>query len=146
MEESLVAKIVALNGDTSFDSSWVSDVIERLKSLGYVPVEEDLYLISFCIQKVESYIKNICNINKIDECLRTVAIDRVCGEVLICLKNTDRLKESYGIEEVVKSIQTGDIDVVFEKEASNEQRLDRLIAYLLGSGEGELIGCRRIKW
>ncbi len=141
-----VGGIVRLVEGTSFSSEWVRGIVDRLRSIGYEACEEDEYLISFCIQKVDSFIKNVCNISKIDECLRSVAIDRVCGEVLLCLKNSDRLKECFDIEEVVKSVQTGDIDVVFDNLVSNEERLDGLIRHLLGSGDIEFASSRRIRW
>ncbi len=146
MDMNLASDIFKLVDGTSFDNQWICEALDRLESLGYVACEEDVYLISFCIQKVDSFIRNVCNILKIDECLKSVAIDRVCGEVLLCLKSSDRFKECFNIEEAVKSIQTGDIDVVFDKLISEEDRINQLISHLMGSGSSEFASCRRIRW
>ncbi len=147
MYDELIDKIIELVGGTSFNDVWIYDLIERLSILGYEATEEDGFAIAFCIQKVDNYIKNVCNTSKIDSGLRNAVIDRVCGEFLLSLKATDKLKNNFDFEEMVKSVQVGDTDVVFgENSVGDEQRLDTLIDYLLNSGKGELECYRKIKW
>lgn len=126
----------------------IDDVIARLASFGYIVASNDFLLIEFLIPKVENRIKNNCNIDIIPDGLHDIAVDMVVGEFLFTKKSIGRL-EGFDLDIAVKQISEGDTSVTFaigEGSSTSEQRLDRLIDYLLNSGKDELIAYRCIKW
>lgn len=129
------------------DETFIVAVLRRLETLSYLAKEEDAYPLAFSIVKTESTIKNACNIVSIPDGLRLVAVDMVCGEFLYSKKQTGGL-EGFDLETAVKQVQAGDTNVTFavEKGASVEQRLDALFSYLIGSGKGEFVCYRKIRW
>ena len=124
---------------------------KRLQSFGYEPQESDKPLLVFTLQKVESTIKNDCNVAKIPEGLRRIAVDMAVGEFLQAKKAfaPDSLA-GLDLEAAVKEIQAGDTTIQFEigKDSSStpEQRLNQLINYLLTYGRSEFSCYRRIRW
>lgn len=124
------------------------DVISRLESFGYTVTDGDSWMIGFAVQKVESSIKNECNVTLIPDGLYKVAVDMVCGEFLFTKKSTGKL-EGFNLDSALKSVQAGDTNVTFavgQGSKTPEQRLDTLLSYLVGNGRGELACYRKIKW
>lgn len=125
-------------------------VIERLKSFGYEIQEGDETILTFCISKVESTIKNECNVREIPEGLMCIAIDMVIGEFLKA-KKTFAPDSIAGLDlsAAVKQIQAGDTNTVFatgEASQTAEQRLDSFIDYLLTYGLEQFGAFRRLRW
>lgn len=127
----------------------IENVERRLTSLGYEETsEDDKWLIKFLIDKVASRIKGICNVREIPKPLHAIWIDMTCGEFLLVKKQSGRL-DGFCLETAVKQVQEGDVTVSFAiGEGSNtpEQRLDKLIAWLLACGESELAHYRKVRW
>ncbi len=147
INEVILAEIVSLVQDTDFDNSLVSCVLSRLYDFGYSVKENDVFLVAFSIRAVDSELKNKCNISQIPEGLQNIAVDRVCGRILMELKATKRLDSIYDLDSVIESVKIGDTDISFgDSSKSPEQRLDILISSLKSRGEGELACYRRIKW
>lgn len=107
--------------------------------------ESDFWLIDFTIKTVTDKIKNKCNITSIPEGLYTIAIDMTCGEILLALKSTGKLNETFDIDGAIKQVQLGDTNVTFIEDGTPENRLDALITYLTNK-EGDLICYRKLKW
>lgn len=122
----------------------LEDVKARLISLGYEALPADVWMLGFCIDKVQAHIKNNCNVAEVPEGLRPVAIDMACGEFLFGKKQSG---QGVGIdfEAAVKSIAEGDTTVTFDVSGSDEAKYDALIKYLLHS-EADFSAYRRIKW
>lgn len=120
-------------------------VLIRLTSLGYTIKEGDELIIPFVIEKVESTIKNSCNITCIPEGLINAAIDMVCGELLYAKKQSGQLEE-FDSEVAVTKVKLGDTDVTFAASLSAEQRLDNLIYHLMNHGKAAFSCYRKIKW
>jgi hypothetical protein len=122
----------------------LEDVKARLASFGYTATSADDWMLNFCINKVETHIKNICNVAVEPEGLRLVAVDMACGEFLFGKKQSG---QSVGIdfEAVVKSIAEGDTTITFETKNGAEAKYDALIGYLL-HGEPDFAAFRCIKW
>lgn len=127
----------------------IKKVLQRLYSFGYTPKDDDSWIIAFCIQKVEKDIKNNCNISKIPEGLIEVAVDRVCGEFLFSKKQCGKLDDIFNLEMAVKQVQTGDTNITFaigEGTETSEDRLNKLISYLINVGEGDFVCYRKLSW
>ncbi len=147
VDEVILDEIVSLVQDTDFDNKLVSCVLLRLSSLGYTVLENDVFLVSFSIDKVDKAIKQKCNVNELPEGLYNVAIDRVCGEVLYSLQATQRLGSNFDVDTALESIKMGDTTISFSDNTKNPaQRIDLLINSLKSCGEGEFSCYRKIKW
>lgn len=131
------------------DNVFTSDnVTARLQSFGYKVKDTDGAIISFCMEKVRSYIKNEVNWQDIPEGLQHAAIDMVCGEFLQTKKAwaPDDLS-ALDLNQAVKQISTGDTTTVFaDGSQTDEQRLDTFITALLHSADGQYSVFRRLRW
>lgn len=123
----------------------LEDVTARLASFGYTVTEGDAWMLNFIIAKVENHIKSECNLAEVPEGLHTIAVDMVVGEFLLNKKSMGSL-EGFDLSVVVKQIQEGDTNVVFDTSHSPEQRLDVLINYLMTYGKGALASFRCFRW
>lgn len=124
------------------------DVISRLESFGYTVTDGDSWMIGFAVQKVESSIKNKCNITLIPDGLHYTVVDKVCGEFLFTKKQSGQLV-GFDMSAAVKQVQAGDTNITFaigQGSMTPEQRLDSLIAYLTTRGDGDFVCYRKIKW
>lgn len=128
----------------------VETVKERLKSFGYDVKVEDEFALTFCIEKVQSTIKNETNQNNVPEGLEHIAVDMAVGEFLFSKKTFAPSDLAvFDLDYAVKQIQVGDTNTVFavgEGCATPEQRLNTFINYLLSYGKAEFSAFRRIKW
>ncbi len=149
LKDDLLNKInLILPGSSLFESSILLDVLNRLESFGYTLKGTDDWMISFAAQKVESSIKNECNVTLIPDGLNKVAVDMICGEFLFTLKNTGKL-EGFNFDAALKSVQAGDTTVTFavgQGSMTPEQKFNSLLSYLMSNGRGEFACYRKIKW
>jgi len=125
----------------------LEDVKERLMSFDYQVTEEDSWILTFLIQKVENHIKIICNIDCIPNELSNIVIDMVVGEFLLNKKSMGNLA-GFNLETAIKQIQEGDTSITYaigDGDLTPEKRLDLLINYLMDHDK-ELISHRCIKW
>jgi hypothetical protein len=101
-------------------------------------------MLGFCIEKVETHIKNSCNVSEVPLGLHSVSVDMACGEFLFGKKQTG---QSVGInfEAAVKSIAEGDTTTTFDTSGNAETKYDTLISYLM-HGEIDFSAYRCIKW
>jgi len=120
------------------------DVSERLKSLGYIVDDSDLWVIEFLAGKVIDEIKNECNAVDIPDGLKHVAIDMACGEFLKMKKGTGRL-EGFDVEAAVKQISEGDTSVTYAV-TDNSITLDSFIDALINGGKRQFTTHRKIRW
>lgn len=122
-------------------------VIERLGQLGIEVKVSDRRLIAAEYENVLSFIRASCNIDEITEDLENVITERTCGNFLFVLKNTGGL-DGTDYEAFVKEIAEGDVKVVFDEESvlSGEQKIDRVIDFLMGYGEEIILSKRCIRW
>lgn len=123
---------------------------ERLECFGYKASDEDNALLELCRERVESGIRNFCNIPENEDLPRelySVIADRVCGEFLFAKRNSGQLRlNEQALSAAVKQIVEGDVSVTFADGSSDGERLDGLINRLINSGEKELVRFRRIRW
>ena len=128
----------------------IDSVKERLTNIGYVFIATDDFILNLLIEKVETVIKNNCNISEIPEELRSIAIDMVVGYFLKEKKSIaiDSLL-NLDLTQAIQSIREGDTSITFAIGNGNEtpeQRLNTLINYLIYENEKVLVSYRCIKW
>lgn len=128
----------------------IDTVKKRLQSFGYEAGKEDLYFLSFCVEKVRNTVKNKVHCDDVPEGLEHIATDMACGEFLNA-KRTFAPEDltNFDLEPAVKQIQTGDTNTVFtvgDGSSTPEQRLTAFINYLLTYGLSEFNSFRKIRW
>ena len=126
------------------------DVVEmRLRTFGYKQGKcgLDEWALDFAINKVETHINNSCNITSIPEGLLPYAVDRICGEFLLVMQKSGMLEMSdLDLSGILNSISMGDTNVSFDADSTDEDKFNKLLDYLLNSGEGDLICYRKMRW
>ena len=71
----------------------------------------------------------------------------MCGEFLFTQKQTGKLNlDELDLTGAIKSISEGDTTVQFVESESDEMKINALVKFLIGQGEGELVCYRKIKW
>lgn len=124
------------------------DVIERLKQLGYVPVDGDNDQIEFELNKTLNYVMNYCNITIIPEILDPRIIDRVCSDFLYYKKNSGSL-DGFNYDLVIKSIKEGDTQIQYavgQGEDTPEHRFDSFVKSLERGFDKWCTPHRRLRW
>lgn len=133
--------------NSSLTESFFNAVLQRLISLGYKLKENDDWILCFAMQTVENHIKSSCNVTSIPDELSNVAIDRVCGEFLFAKKQTGQLViEGLDLTGAIASISEGDTSVSFVSGATDDDRFNQLVNYLMTKGEGDFVCFRKLKW
>ena len=133
--------------NSSLTESFFNAVLQRLISLGYKLKENDDWILCFAMQTVENHIKSSCNVTSIPDELLNVAIDRVCGEFLFAKKQTGQLViEGLDLTGAIASISEGDTSVSFVSGATDDDRFNLLVNYLMTKGEGDFVCFRKLKW
>lgn len=144
---SVLANIKTIMTNTSLSESFYELVLNRLDSFAYIfDVAYDGWLIAFCMQKVESHIKNDCNTSNIPDGLIPTAVDLVCGEFFFDKNQSGQLQiTGLDLTGAVTSIKEGDTSVNFDTSQTDDQKLDVLVTYLRKS-EGDLVCYRKMRW
>ena len=130
---------------STITEKFIELVISRLEDLTYVMGESDAFALAFTIQTVENTIRNSCNTASIPDGLIFIAVDMACGQFLMQKKQTNSLGESFNIDNAIKSIKLGDVNVSLG-DTSDESKLDWLFGYLMNHGKDEFVCYRRIRW
>ena len=125
----------------------INEVKERLAQLGYEKQEGDEIALLFCINRVEEYIKNTCNITEIPEGLHYKAIDMVCGEFLDTKLSLGQL-EGYSVADnrLIKTVSEGDTTVTYQDGATDSY--GAVSSYISGlkAADAELYTYRKMRW
>ena len=126
-----------------------TQIINRLKQLGYVANEADNERIDFELTKILNYVQNnFTRSPKIPEILDPRIIDRVCCEVLFYKKNSGSL-EGFNYDNVIKRIKEGDTTIdyaVGSGEDTPENRFDSFVKRLERGFDKWLTPHRRLRW
>ena len=122
-------------------------VVVRLNQLGFEVEDYLLQSLDFEMKKVVDYIKSFCGVSEISDELVNVVIERTCGNFIFLLKNLGKV-DSIDNDGFVKEILEGDVKVVFDENSvlSAEQRLDKIIDYLMSFGQDIIVSKRCICW
>lgn len=128
------------------------DILEvvklKLKNFGYEVNDDDLILLENLKSCCDEYIKNFCNITEIPQGLFYARSDMICGEFLLSQKACGKLNiENLCLDSMVKSIQEGDVTVVYSDESiDNERKIEALIEHLIYRLGKELLNYRCVRW
>ena len=143
----ILASILTILNTSSLSESFIEAVLKRLVSFGYFPKEEDSWGIAFAMQKTENHINNFCNTTSIPDGLFYIAVDKACGEFLFTAKQTGKLNiADLDFDSTIKQISEGDTSITFADGASDEDKFNQLVNYLLTLGEGDLVCYRKLRW
>lgn len=125
----------------------LSEVKERLTTLGYTATDADDTGLTFLMSKVEAHIFNFCNISEIPENLEKFAIDRVCAEYLKALWELGSLPDTYDVSALAHSLKMGDTTIEFGSgDKSNSQLFEMLTSQLTEELEKEMLCFRKLFW
>lgn len=123
----------------------LEDIKKWLKYYGYEVTADDEWALGLIIDKTESYIKDQCNLAEVPEGLHQAMVDMALGEFLRRKKGTGEL-EGFDLEAAIETIKEGDTSITYSKGATDEQRLDSLIAKLIAINHSQLAKYRRMIW
>ena len=145
--DELLQTIIKTMSNSSLTEPFFRAVLQRLISLGYKLEENDDWILCFAMQGVEGHIKSSCNVTSMPDELSNVAVDRVCGEFLFTKKQTGQLTiEGLDLNGAIASISEGDTSISFVSGATDDDRFNQLVNYLMTKGEGDFVCYRKIKW
>lgn len=145
--DELLQTIKNTMSNSSLTEPFFKAVLQRLISLGYKLEENDDWILCFAMQGVENHIKSSCNVTSIPDELSNVAVDRVCGEFLFTKKQTGQLTmKDLDLSGAIASISEGDTSVSFVSGATDDDRFNLLVNYLMNKGEGDFVCYRKLKW
>ena len=147
MIKKILANIRTIMENTSLSESFYEAVLKRLVSFGYDLKEDDDWSICFATQKVENHIKNSCNTTSIPDGLFNEAVDMICGNFLFTKKSTGGLTmNDLDLSAAIKQISEGDTSITFADGASDEEKFNAFINYLMTEKEGDFVCYRKLKW
>lgn len=126
----------------------LEEVTKKLQKLGYDVTDDDLILLKNLKASCDEYIRNFCNVSDIPEGLFFARTDMICGEFLLNKKACGQLNiEGLCLDNMVKSIQEGDVTVVYSDEnVTPENKVEALIEHLIYRLGKELLNYRCVKW
>ena len=125
-----------------------TQVIDRLKQLGYATTDEDFDTVEFELNKILNYVMNYCNITEIPDILDPRIIDRVCSDFLYYKKNSVSLA-GFNYDAVIKQIKEGDTTIQYavgQGEDTAENRFDAFVRQLERGFDKWITPHRRLRW
>lgn len=98
---------------------------ERLTALGFGKLCEKKYIIYFSVCKVFEYLRNVYNIFELEavsEKVKFAVVERICGEVLYCARNSGIIfnKNDESSDEEEKDDTMEDLERTEEEQAKAE--------------------------
>ena len=122
-------------------------VVNRLVSFGYVPTENDAWMIAYSIKGTVNHVLNEINHKTVPEGLFEVVVDMVCGEVLNAKFLSGQLDmTSLDLDGIVQSVTEGDTTVTFSTEGTDEAKLKGLLSWLIQGKGSDLLCYRKMRW
>lgn len=132
--------------DTNLNSM-TENVVERLVSFGYIPTEDDAWMIAYTTKGTVNHVLNEINHSTVPEGLMEIVVDMICGEVLNAKYLSGQLDlTTLDLGGMIQSVKEGDTQVNFSTEGSDEAKLKGLLSWLI-QGKGSDLTCyRRMRW
>jgi len=132
--------------DTNLNTT-VEAVVNRLVSFGYIPTEEDAWMIAYTTKGTVNHVLNEINHTKVPDGLFEVVVDMVCGEVLNAKFCSGQLElTSLDLDGMIQSVKEGDTQVDFSAEGSDESKLKGLLSWLIQGKGCDLLCYRKMRW
>ena len=149
MNENLQTVVDSVNNilkDTSL-TAFTKDVVNRLVSFGYIPTEEDAWIIAYNIKGTVNHVLNEINHQTVPDGLFEVVVDMICGEVLNGKFLSGQLDLiSLDLDGMIQSVKEGDTQVNFSAEGSDEVKLKELLSWLIQGKGCDLLCYRKMRW
>jgi hypothetical protein len=125
-----------------------NDIVERLKSLGYIPTVADEYSINFAIKKGTSYFRNFTHISDCEEIPESAlpdVIDWICGYFL---QEKTAIVDGENSENsgIIKSVKRGSETVEWDTSTSAEAKVSALYLSLISNAQNAFLAYRRLSW
>ena len=144
--QTVVNSVNSILNDTNFDSI-TENVVERLVSFGYTPVDSDSWVIAYSIKGTVNHVLNEINHQTVPEGLFEVVVDMICGEVLNAKFLSGQLDMvSLDLDGMIQSVKEGDTQVNFSAEGSDEAKLKNLLSWLMQGKGCDLLCYRKMRW
>lgn len=144
--QTVVNSVNSILNDTN-KSFITENVVERLVSFGYTPVEADSWMIAYSIKGTVNHVLNEINHKTVPEGLTEVVVDMVCGEVLNTKFMSGQLElDSLDLDGMIQSVKEGDTQVNFSAEGSDEAKLKNLLSWLIQGKGCDLLCYRKMRW
>ena len=149
MNENLQAVVISVNAilkDTN-TTTFTEDVVRRLVSFGFVPIEEDAWMIAYSIKGTVNHVLNKINHSLIPEGLVEIVVDMICGEVLNAKFLSGQLDmAALDLDGMIQSVKEGDTQVNFSTDGSDETKLKGLLSWLIQGKGSDLLCYRKMRW
>ena len=149
MNENIQTVVTSVNNilnDTNLTDT-VESVVQRLVSFGYVPTEDDAWMIAFSTKGTVNHVLNEINHTKVPEGLFEVVVDMICGEVLNAKFSSGQLDMTgLDLDGMIESVSEGDTTVAFSAEGSDESKLKGLLSWLIQGKGCDLLCYRKMRW
>lgn len=144
--QTVLTKIQSVLNDTNLNGL-IESVLQRLVSFGCTPTKDDVFSIAFGIQKVQNHTLNQTNQEKIPDGLFEVAVDMVCGEVLLGNYLSGKLEmDNLDFDGIVKTVSEGDTSVTFADGGQDEEKFRQLVEWLIKGKGCDLLCYRKMRW
>lgn len=149
MNENLQTVVTSVNtimNDTNLNTMTES-VVERLVSFGFVPTDEDAWLIAYSTKGTVNHVLNQINHQTVPNGLFEVVVDMICGEVLNAKFLSGQLVlDNLDLDGMVQSVTEGDTTVSFSAEGSDESKLKGLLSWLIQGKGCDFLCYRKMRW
>ena len=149
MNENIQTVIDSVNeilNDTNLNTI-AEAVVNRLVSFGYVPTENDAWMIAYSTKGTVHHVLNEINHKTVPEGLFEVVVDMVCGEVLNAKFLSGQLKlDALDLDGMIQSVTEGDTSVTFSTEGTDEAKLKGLLSWLIQGKGSDLLCYRKMRW
>ncbi len=127
--------------------SITANAVERLVSFGYIPTDEDAWMIAYIIKGTVNHVLNEINHQTVPNGLHEVVVDMVCGEVLNAKFLSGQLDmTALDLNGMIQSVKEGDIQVNFSAEGSDEAKAQELFRWLIHGKGCDLLCYRKMRW
>lgn len=123
----------------------LTDIAERLMSLGYEIKQCDKMAISFAANGVRNRILTQINHEDIPDGLQLVYIDMACGEFLNSKFSTNDIP-GMDLDGALQSVTMGDVSVSYNQSLTPAAKFKLLIDSLINGRKGDIACYRQIRW
>lgn len=146
MNENLQTVVTSVNNILK-DTTFTESVIQRLVSFGYLPVEDDAWMIAYTTKGTVNHVLNEINHQTVPDGLFEVVVDMICGEVFNAKFLSGQLDlTALDFSGAVESVREGDTQVTFNSGESDSAKAQELFRWLI-SGKGcDLLCYRKMRW
>lgn len=144
--QTVVISVNNILKDTNL-TSMTETVVERLVSFGFVPTDEDAWVIAFSTKGTVNHVLNQINDTKVPTGLVEIVVDMICGEVLNAKFLCGQLDlEGLDLDGIVQSVSEGDTTVSFSADGSDESKLKDLLSWLMQGKGCDFLCYRKMRW